>query len=382
MQLSSIFGVAELKGCARNLHMPVLKRQASSSRSTQSPDSFRSAVRKFVVFGVFLGWLMPVMAFAGVDLVLNNADSPDPVPAGGVVTYTMRISNNGDTAATGVSSVHAVPADTEYLGFTGAGVNCAGMAPNAPGPGVVTCTHPTLASLEDGVNFTIQLRTTAQGSIIFGATTSSTEPDDEATNNTADETTTVGTGANVSISKTPANGNVPAGSVFSWTLSASNTGPDAATHLRVEDPVPTGFTVTTLPAGCSNVANVIRCDIAGPIASGATHQIGDVTGVIHAASASTVTNVATVALQPTAPITAPRDPDTSHNTAVSNITVDAGSDLRITKSRSVSGNFLVGDSFDFILAPRYNGDVPNTITVTDNIPANYTIGAVASPQNG
>lgn len=349
-------------------------------------SSLLSAMRKKVVLGFFLGLSTPVIAYAGVDLVINTNDTPDPLPAGGVVTYSMTIANNGDAGATGVTSTHIIPANTTYLGFTGTGVACAGMAVNDPGPGTVTCTHPDLASIAAPIpgvsSFAIQLRTAVSGSIVFGADASSAEADDNAANNTDNEQTTVNTGANFSISKTPATGSAAAGSAFSWTLAVSNAGPNAATHLRIQDPVPTGFSVTSLPAGCSNNAGTIICDIAGPIAAGGSQAIGAVTGVISAASGSTVTNSATVGLSPSATASDAADPDTGNNTAISNISISAGSDLKITKSRSVAGNLLVGTAFNFVLSPSYTGDSPSNITVTDSIPSNYTIGAVPTPQNG
>lgn len=329
-----------------------------------------------------ISWLVPATAFAGVDLVVNTTDSPDPLPAGGVVTYEVTVANNGDTDATSVTSSHSIPANMEYLGFSGAGVSCAGMAVNSPGPGTITCTHPDLENTTGVSAFEIALRTTVQGSVIFGATASSAEGDDDPTNNTDDEQTTVNLGANVAISKTPAAGAVSAGASFVWTLSVSNAGPHSASTLRVEDPVPSGFSVTSLPAGCANNAGTIVCDIAGPIAPGATHLIGDITGVIIAAGGSTVTNTATVDLAPGATVSDPADPNSADNTAISNISVTPGSDLRIAKTRSIAGNFTVGDSFNFILAPSYTGDLPSNITVTDTVPSNYTIGVVAASQNG
>src|SRR5664279_6179089 len=65
-----------------------------------------SALRKLAFLSVCLGLCMPAAAFAlGVDLVINVSDAPDPLPAGGVVTYTINIANNGDdpAPATGVT---------------------------------------------------------------------------------------------------------------------------------------------------------------------------------------------------------------------------------------------------------------------------------------
>lgn len=342
---------------------------------------FSLARPKFRLFAFLL--LFPLAAMAGVDLVVNNTDSPDPVAAGGVVTYTVTVANSSfDTGATGVTTTHSVPAGATYQGFAGAGVGCAGMAVGAAGPGTLTCTLPNLAANNDQVTFTIQLKTTAQGTIALGAIAASIEADDDPVNNSDPESTTVNAGVNLAMNKAPAAASGASGSSFSWALSVTNNGPDAATQLVVQDPVPTGFSVTAIPAGCTNIAGTITCDIAGPIASGATFNLGNVTGQITAAGGSTVTNTATVAVSPSAPFGTPQDPDTSNNTAIANLTVTAGSDLRLTKARSVGGSPLVGDSFDFVLTPTYTGDVPTSLTITDTVPANYTIGALAASQNG
>ncbi len=338
-------------------------------------------MKKVVSFLVLL--LLPITASAGVDLVVNHSDSPDPVAAGGIVTYSVRVTNDSfDTDATGVTSTHSVPAGVTYQGVTGAGVSCTGVTVGNSGPGTLNCTLPNLAQNGGESTFDISLKTTAQGSITLGAVAASAEVDDQPANNTDNETTTVNTGADVTLSKTPANTSAAAGSSFTWALSFTNNGPDAAVSQRISDPVPSGFSVTSLPGGCANNAGTIICDVAGPIGSGATHVIGNLTGIITAASSSTVTNTASIALSPGAPLTAPRDPDAANNTAVANVTVTAGTDLAISKSRDIPGNLLVGDNFNFVLSPSYTGDSPNTITVTDNIPVNYTIGAVANPQNG
>jgi len=334
--------------------------------------------RVFLLLALFV----PLSAQAAVDLVMNNTDNPDPVLAGGTVTYSVVVANSGDTAATGVTSSHSIPAGTTYLGFSGAGVNCSGMTPGSPGPGVLTCTLPNIGAETSGPTYFIPLRTSVQGSITFGATVISAESEIQTANNTDNEQTTVSRGANFSISKTPASGNAISGATFSWQLTVNNAGPDAASNLRVQDPIPTGFSVTSLPAGCSNNAGTIVCNISGPIAPGASFVIGNVAGVITAGGGSTVTNVATVALSPSADPTDPDDPDTTNNTAVSNISINPGSDVRISKTRSVAGNFLVGDSFNFILSPTYTGDSPNGLTISDTIPSNYTIGALQASQNG
>lgn len=327
--------------------------------------------------------LLPGMALAGVDLLVNHSDAPDPVAAGGGVTYTVRVTNDSfSTGATGVTTTHSVPASTSYQGFSGAGIACAGMSVGAAGPGTLTCTLPNLAANGGQAQFTLQLQTSVQGSVILGASAASNEVDDSPGNNSDPEQTTVNAGANLAMSLTPSSATLASGSTFSWALAVSNSGPDAATNLVVQTPVPTGFNVTSIPAGCTNSAGTITCSIAGPIASGGSVTLGNLTGQIAAAGGSTVTNTTTVTVSASAPPGTPQDPDSSNNTAIANITVTAGSDLAIAKTRSVAGNLLVGQAFSFELSPSYTGDAPSNLTVTDAVPANYTIGAVAASQNG
>ena len=334
-----------------------------------------------LVIGLAAFAAIPASASAQVDLVLNLADAPDPVPAGGLITYSANVSNDEALTATGVEFTITVPANASYEGFAGAGVSCFGMGLGQAGPGTVTCNLPDLAFLAS-VAFTVDLGTTLQGSVDITANVTSNEPDQTAANNTVPEQTTVVAGADVAlVLSAPAT--VPSGSMAFYDILLTNAGPDAASSLEVQFPVPTGFVLTGgLPAGCSLAAGTITCTVAGSIASGGNTSIGPINGQIASASGSTVTGAASVQVASGAPLGTAQDPNTSNNTDVVDISVTAGSDVRITKSRSVAGPYFVGDGFDFVLTPSYTGDGPTGLTITDVVPANYTIGALAVSQNG
>jgi uncharacterized repeat protein (TIGR01451 family) len=361
-----------------------LDTSASCRRALTSFRTVRRTLRSAAAFSAFalLAAALPSRAAAQVDLVLNVTDTPDPVPATGVVLYNVTLSNNGVTTATGVSYTMNVPASQRYQGVSVvSGVACTGMSPGQVGPGVLTCTHPNIAFAASG-SFTVFLQLNTQGTVSVTQSVSSTQPDADPANNTVTNATTVGAGADVGIQLTGASTAV-SGAPYTYTLGLTNNGPSAATLQRVQWTLPTGFTRTgALPSTCTQSVNTITCNIAGPIANGGSLAIGTVTGVITAGSPSTVSTVATVALQSGAPGQTPRDPNTGNNASPVNITVTAGSDLRITKTRSVAGPYFTGNTFSFTLTPVYFGDVPNTITVTDVVPSNYTIGTVAISQNG
>ncbi|NOT15130.1 MAG: DUF11 domain-containing protein [Methylotenera sp.] len=331
--------------------------------------------------------LTPLSAYAVVDLIVNSVDSPDPAVAGGVITYSLTVQNNSVEAtetATGVTVTHSVSGGATYQGVTGAGVSCIGMAIGTSGPGTVTCTLPNLAQNDGLTSYTIQLKSETQGGITLGASATSGQTEFDVLNNVDNESTTVNKGANIALTKaaSPA-GAQPSGSTLSYTLTLNNAGPDTATYLRVSDPIPTGFSLTSLPSECSNNVGTIICDVAGSIASGGSVNIGPITGVIVAAGGSNIANVASVTLQPSAPFGTPQDPDTADNTATVNTNTTAGSDVAISKTRSVGGNLLVGSSFNFILNPSYTGGSPSSLVVNDIIPNNYTIDpGFLTSQNG
>src|SRR5258707_6036644 len=54
-------------------------------------------------------------------LAISKADGPDPVAAGGNITYTISYSNTGNQNATGVVISDTIPANTSFVSATGGG---------------------------------------------------------------------------------------------------------------------------------------------------------------------------------------------------------------------------------------------------------------------
>ena len=139
------------------------------------------------------------------------------------------------------------------------------------------------------------------------------------------------------------------------------------------DNLPTGFVRTgSLPGGCVQAGQVVTCDVSGSIASATNRVFGPINGTVTAASASTLTNSASATITSGA---APQDPDTSNNTVTVNTDVTAGCDLGITKTQSVANPIIQGNSFNYVLTVTSTGDNPSNISVSDTIPANFTVGA-------
>ncbi|MBV9469993.1 MAG: DUF11 domain-containing protein, partial [Abitibacteriaceae bacterium] len=126
------------------------------------------------------------VAAAFADLSIANTDNPDPVDAGGTLTYTLTVTNNGPDAANNVTVVDTLPTGVSFGSATGTGWTVDFND---------TTNQVTLAraSLAKGTAPAITITVTAPsegGSLTNTATVSSSPGDPDLSNNTAAQTTT------------------------------------------------------------------------------------------------------------------------------------------------------------------------------------------------
>lgn len=324
----------------------------------------------FVILLVFLA-AVPALA-AEFDLQLDHIDSPDPIAAGGVVTYTLEVTNDGDiNSISNIRVTDTLPSGGAFVSATPSQGSC-----TAPSGNQFTCDLGTLGP-QAVATVAVRVRTTSAGTITNTASVTSTAGGfvDPATgNNSQDELTTVTAGANLALAMTAnPSPSVQAGASLAYNMTVTNAGPDTATDVRVTSNLPPGFLRTgSLPGGCSQAGQVVTCNISGSIASGGSSIVGPINGTVTAASGSTLTNAASVTITNAG---APQDADTSDNTVTVNTTVTAGCDLGLTKAQSVANPIIQGSIFNYMLTVTSTGDNPSSISVSDTIPANFTIGA-------
>jgi uncharacterized repeat protein (TIGR01451 family) len=125
------------------------------------------------------------------DLALTKSDAPDPVASGGVLTYTVVVTNNGPAVAANVGMTDPLPVGTTFASCTPSIGTCSG--PPMGTNGTVT------ASLGDigpsgSVTVTIVVNVTAGAGTTLSntATATSSTADANPANNSATEATTVG----------------------------------------------------------------------------------------------------------------------------------------------------------------------------------------------
>src|SRR3989442_1494243 len=149
---------------------------------------------------------------ASANLSITKSDSPDPVLAGGTLTYTLSVSNAGPRTAPHVSVTGALPAGVTFQSASGTGWTCSGT--NAS----VTYTRASLAPT-GGTPSTITITVTAPnegGTISNTASVSASTSDPNMANNSATEQTTVTASANLSITKSDSPDPVLAGGTLTY----------------------------------------------------------------------------------------------------------------------------------------------------------------------
>ncbi|MGE0115687.1 MAG: hypothetical protein AB7T07_12500 [Steroidobacteraceae bacterium] len=244
-----------------------------------------------------------------IDLSITKTHSGN-FTVGGNASYTLHVANEAGVQPVDypVTVTDTLPAGLTYVSATGTGWTC-----GAAGQ-VMTCTHP--APLASGSAFpdialTVSVGNAAYPSISNTATVSSTGSQDNTTgNNSATDTATV-LGSNLSAStKSVADlngGEADPGDTLRYTITMTNSSAIAATAVTVTDNIPgnvSGFSVTSIPSGASNVStgtgtganNNGFLNITGITvpANGSATVVFDVTVAAGASPGATIDNTATI----------------------------------------------------------------------------------------
>jgi uncharacterized repeat protein (TIGR01451 family) len=170
--------------------------------------------------------------------------SPTSIPAGGVSTITLTITNpNATTALTGVAVTDPLPTGMTVASPPNAANTCGGtFAPNA-GDTSIALSGGNIAA---GGTCTLTVDVTVSASGSFVNTTGNVTAANGGTGNTA--TATLTSVAPPSIAKTFSPTSIPAGGVSTIALTITNPNATVAlTGVAVTDPLPTGMTVASPP---------------------------------------------------------------------------------------------------------------------------------------
>ncbi len=171
------------------------------------------------------------------DVGVFKSVEVNPVTAGQMVVYPIRVSNLGPADAANVVLTDAIPSS-----ITGAEFSTDGGITFSPWTGSYT-----IGTLPAGATVDILIRGTvapsATGVISNTADVSSTTEDPNPSNNSSTVDVAVEPSADVSVTKTAAPSPVAPGETLTYTINATNAGPSDAQDVTVSDAIPPEITV-------------------------------------------------------------------------------------------------------------------------------------------
>jgi uncharacterized repeat protein (TIGR01451 family) len=302
---------------------------------------------------------------AAADLAISKSDSPDPVFVGQTLTYTVGVVNRGGGTARAVKVVDTLPPSVNFGSASSTRGTC------GFGAGAVTCDVGTTQPFPSGDSFsvTITVTPTQEGLITNTATvTSSTTPNDpNKGNNTATEQTTVRPMADVALSKVDAPDPLHAGETLTYTLTATNNGPSAASGVTVSDTLTAGVTFLSSAPSCSRAGVNLTCAL-GSIANGASASL---TVSVRPSNPGSITNTASASGDQV-------DQTPANNNAKATTRVRPAADLAVTKTNAPDP---VGVDDELVYAVTVQNKGPNAslgTEVVDQLPSSVAFVAVTT----
>ncbi len=283
------------------------------------------------------------------DLAVKLFAAPNPTLVGSPLTYTVSVTNNGPSSASGITVTNVLPASASILSATGAlgSFQTVGQAVFWRGLGLVSGA---------GAAATIVVVPTAEGTITATATAGGDQFDPVTANSSATDNTVVGPAADLAIGLTQNPNPAVAGSNVTYVVSVTNFGPSVATGVIVNNFLPPGFSVvSTAPSqGSTSISNTAVIWNVGTLAGGAKTTLS----IVAATSTNGTFNSTATA------IAAQADPNPANNSAsVSTVVtmpfisvVRAGATLTY-ESGPTNGAVDMGETVTMVLRLRNEGNL-------------------------
>ncbi len=289
---------------------------------------------------------------AEVDLAISKTDSVDPVIAGETLTYQLTITNTGPAIATGVAITDTLPGGVTFTSASSGCVYNAGLGIVRCDPGEVGIGAVTIATIQ------VLVDPAAIGSLLNQATVSTLDTDTDASNNSAQATTTIISSSDLSLTKT-APASVIAGDLLTYTLTISNPGPSNALGVVLTDDFTPGTDFVSSSIPCTSQGHILTCNVGG-VAANASTQVTTTYRINSGRTAPLVNNALVSATTP--------DPDTTNNDATVTTPVIISSDITITKNGTPEQLAPGGILTYTIVATNLGLSDGQGVTLTDSLP--------------
>jgi len=315
---------------------------------------------------------------SSADMSVTNAAAPNPVAAGGFITYTQVVTNNGPSAADNATLVDPIPANAGLSSITAPpGWSC--ITPG--GPGSVVCTNSNMAGGTSGT-FTLVMKVNsgvANGTVITQtASVSSSASDPNTANNMATANTVVGTtaGAELTVSNVASPTPVQAGNNITYTQVVTNTGSAATTTASFTEGTPanTTFVSITPPPGwtCPSPPPVSCTNTTG-VAAGSSAMFT----VVYTVNSGTTSGTT---ISDTATVNAGNQAFGANSaTATDLVATGTQADL-VLSTVGTPASLIAGNNITYTQTVTNNGPAAGSaVSFTEATPTNTTFQSVSAP---
>ncbi|MEQ8329794.1 MAG: Ig-like domain-containing protein, partial [Longimicrobiales bacterium] len=313
------------------------------------PDETNDVARASVTVGIRI-----------LDIALTKTVDVTAPNAGQTVVFTVRATNSGPSAATGVTVEDRLPTGLAFVSAStsqgsyvaGTGVWTVGALANGS-----VATLAVTARVDAAAGTTVTNRATLSGV---------DQTDAVAANNTAAAAVSV-TAIDLALSKSVDVATPGTGQNVVFSVTASNAGPSTATGVVVQDLLPAGLTFVSSSASVGTYANGTGTWALGSLASGGVATLS-MTATVTAEAGTTIVNTATLAASDQV------DTDPDNNSASATVAV-TGLDLAITKTVD-NATPNAGQTVAFTVTATNNGPSAATgVAISDPLPAGLTFAS-------
>lgn len=313
------------------------------------------------------------------DVSVTKYDSPDPAIAGGQLYYTITATNNGPDVATNVTINDVLPPQVKFI------TDDLAACVEAP-VGTINCNLGTLAN---GGSRTVVVKVEVKANTVANAggptsiqnvatvSSSGAVDSDFSNNSSAVVGTIIEDSSDLRVTKVcKPDAKLLAGQTGTCTIYVDNLGPSDARNVRVTDSNLSigSFTIGTITASqgsCSKAGGIVTCNL-GTLPAASLTSLGRATIAIDVSANEEmqINDVATVASDTP-------DPVTSNNQATGSISVQALSNLGITKSAPAT--VVAGTPMTYTVNLTNGGpSTARNVVIKDDLPAGVTVSTVGA----
>ncbi|MCL4298874.1 MAG: DUF11 domain-containing protein [Anaerolineae bacterium] len=300
------------------------------------------------------------------DLALNKQVNHANPAENEVITYTVRLSNNGPDEATSVVISDTLPVSLTFV---------------SADPSQGTYNEGTgfweVNSLSAGQSATLTLAAMVNGAtlgqtIINTAEIGSADQLDLFNANNADDAVIRVTSADLALTKTVSQPTPGENEVISYTVTVSNNGPDGATGVVVSDTLPFSLSLVAASVSQGNYDSSGEWSV-GKLLAGRAATLTLTATVEAGAAGQTITNTALVSASEQ------NDADSSNNSADAPITV-TNADLAVSKIVDNPGPKEGGPLLYTVTVTNNGPDDATGVVVGDTLPLSVTLAASSASQ--